>query len=474
MMSHRSNRLVACLGVILGMVLIESDSAQAQRLLQRIRERVGSRLDENQPAEQNGTQTEGEVTESSTPVIDALTDPDSLAMQALRSLLEEPNDQESNRRPELPARPGDTNSSAGNPFGNLQPLQPDRYEGRGAGASASLGINVLPTEPTETSVPGLVVTSIDSHSLADEAGLRAGDTIVALNGTPAYSTAVVAEQLRKFRVGERVRVRFLRDQKVREIQIPLVNSIASTPATAVESLALPPPSLKPAPSGQQIVNPFGSPTTGSAWTAERVGLVLADAGNRRGLVVSDVQSDSISQSAGIRAGDRIVAVDGRMVSSRDMLTEGLSQMDADNAVSLKLVRGQSLVVAELSPTLKPSKEQATEAPSSALGGFGSMLNGFFGGASGEGDAKPSDVEQANENAVTPSDGKTVEQTGFSNESNRLPLPSLANDPPSLLPLVEPDRKQQLEDLKRRKQEIQLELQRLQRQIKELESDAKED
>lgn len=179
-------------------------------------------------------------------------------------------------------------------------------------------------------------------------------------------------------------------------------------------------------------------------------------------------------------GDRIVSLDGRLVSSRDILLRELSGVDRDEALSLKLVRNQSLVVAELSTKGAPVAidEPVSEGSSkeaSPLGGIGSMLGGFFGGsaepaAATEPAKKP--VEQpakATDQSSTDATENGVKPAAFQVDVEKTPTPMLAKDPPSLIPVGGLDRGKQLDELRRRERELKLELERLQQQIKELES-----
>ncbi len=385
----------------------------------------------------------------------------------------------------------------------------------------SLGVQVL---ANESGTPGLRIVSIDPHSLADEAGLRVGDTMIAIDGFPCYTTAMVARQLERRAVGERIRVRLVRDGKSQEVEIPLV---ATPVRPSIESL---PPSLTRQPNEplQPIERVPSLSIPGSTWTSDQLGMQLVPAENRRGLVVAKVNPNSPASAAGIREGDRIVSIDGHLVSGREALDRELANVDSQSNLSVKLVRGQSLVAAVLSQggsgpeAAIAANPGSAAAPSGALGGLGSMIGGLFGGAASsgsnnlpannlpatnqpprnnapsspadelpdnpfanrgfsddrtnkfmEGNAtaeQPASEGRSNDSSGLEPNGEPIERTVFEMELNKPVLPEMDNDPPSLRPLGDAsDTALRLRELKQLERQLRLELDQVRRQIEQLES-----
>jgi len=73
----------------------------------------------------------------------------------------------------------------------------------------------------DTSGDGILVTGVTRASGAEKAGLRKGDRIIAIDGTPVATYAQLRMSLVDKRPGDRVRVRFQRDSKTGERELVL-------------------------------------------------------------------------------------------------------------------------------------------------------------------------------------------------------------------------------------------------------------
>lgn len=474
-MACRLHRVVLIFAALIGWEMTSPALASAQGLIQRLQNRIESRLEtasENKSAEQDSATLEGEQPGSRTR---------SLLQSLLPAIAPAINSAGEGTASSQPGATSPTGSRL-KPSSGLEPMQP-LSEGRSGGVPnrPSLGIQVL---PTESGPPGLVVVSIENHSLADAAGLRINDIIIAMDGLPTFSPSVVAEQLEKKSIGDRTRLRFIRAGKSQEIEVALVKPRVQpsadwlpAPVAGSPSPTLPAPSSTLPGSASTLPGPA---SIADSWDLESIGIQFAESANLRGLVVKQIKPGSPAELAGMLEGDRIVSLDGRLVSSRDILLRELSGVDRDETLSLKLVRNQSLVVAELSTKGAPvaidePDSEGSSKEASPLGGIGSMLGGFFGGSAGpaaatepatkpvEQPAKPTDQSStdATENGVKPA--------AFQVDVEKTTTPMLAKDPPSLIPVGGMDRGKQLDELRRRERELKLELERLQQQIKELEA-----
>ncbi len=463
-MACRLHRVIFVFAALIGWEIVSPASADAQGLIQRIQNRIESRSEtpaENPAAERDPATADGDQ-------------PGSRARSLLQSLLPAIAPAINSAGDGGPSQPGtgsppSTELNRGTGLNLMQPVPEGRSGGRPN--PPSLGIQVL---PTESGPPGLVVVSIENHSLADDAGLRINDIIIAMDGMPTFTPSIVAEQLQKKSLGDRTRLRFIRAGKSQEIEVALVKPRSSK---AADLLPAPAPTLTlPAPASTLPV----PASVAGTWNLENIGIELTESANLRGMVVKQIKPGSPAEAAGMLQGDRIVALDGRLVSSRDALLRELSVVDFDETLSLKLVRNRTLVIADLAAngvpaTMAEPVSDGGAKETSPLGGIGSMLGGFFGGSAGtaepkeptkkpiEQPAKPEDDSPAaaTDNGVTPA--------AFEIEVENNQTPMLAKDPPSLTPVGGLNRGNQLDELRRRERELQLELERLQRQIKELEA-----
>ncbi len=90
-----------------------------------------------------------------------------------------------------------------------------------ANGRPSMGIDVY---QSRTAIAGVLVAGIHDGSLADEAGLRMGDIIVAIDGVKTPTIASVSEQLNGKQFGQKVEARIVRGTATKQILIPMVGN----------------------------------------------------------------------------------------------------------------------------------------------------------------------------------------------------------------------------------------------------------
>lgn len=74
---------------------------------------------------------------------------------------------------------------------------------------------------------GIYVAKVEDRSAAMEAGLKEGDVIVAINGNKVKSRGTLIEQMSKFRPGDKIDVKFFRNNKEQTVTITLRNDQGS-------------------------------------------------------------------------------------------------------------------------------------------------------------------------------------------------------------------------------------------------------
>ena len=199
----------------------------------------------------------------------------------------------------------------------------------------------------------------------------------------------------------------------------------SSPAPSRDAPAAPPtprpPALSPAPDSTNIPDPFSArppdptppPTesTGSAsgldpaanLSLDRLGMTVAatpadtapgtSARRPRGAVVAETLPRSPAARSGLRPGDRVVSVDGRLVRTAEDLVGELSRFEPGQTASLHYSRDERLDVARVTLATPEAiaaavESGADETPKPAdnggrgrsfFDGFGSALGGLLGG-----------------------------------------------------------------------------------------------
>lgn len=84
---------------------------------------------------------------------------------------------------------------------------------------------------------GLIVGSVSDRSAAMEAGIKPGDVITAINGTPTHNKSQLLEQVNRFRPGEQISITYVRDNEEHTVKTTLYNSAGNTNMASASSLA---------------------------------------------------------------------------------------------------------------------------------------------------------------------------------------------------------------------------------------------
>jgi len=319
-----------------------------------------------------------------------------------------------------PAETGDEEPAGNRSLGNrLSPISPnERQREGGAGPSVlmpedraevaragnldgdrsvTMGLRVANPRP---GFPAVQVVSFDEGSLAREAGIQVGDSILAVEGVPTPDIASIAAQLSNRRPGENVELYLDRRGRLMRASVELIST------RAAEGFPTDPPKMDPIDRndfGQGSQSGEPELRQGDLAPSPRLGIEVESQADERGAVIVSVEPDSPAARSGLRLGDRIVAVDNRFVANPDRLAEVLGLREAPMAaMAVKLVRNDELmdVMVSLDATPSgelgsdsgtigsPSERGQTPAPGgSMLEGIGSRLGGWLAGGGSAGSAK---------------------------------------------------------------------------------------
>lgn len=154
---------------------------------------------------------------------------------------------------------------------------------------------------------GALVSQVVEGSAADKAGLKAGDVITSINGQAVKSGAELRNRIGLLRLGETVKIAYLRDGKARE-------------ATAVVQAR-----------SESADNGAGSDLHRGFEGAE-----LADAPGNGGVAITSVEPGSPAAQLGLRANDVIVKANTARIGSLKELKTALKDQ---SSVLLTLRRG---------------------------------------------------------------------------------------------------------------------------------------
>jgi len=154
-----------------------------------------------------------------------------------------------------------------------------------------LGVNIYDVTPDVakefglSEASGALVAGVSQGSAAEHAGIKTGDIIVSINGTPIKNATELRNTIGMQRVGDQVEIGLLRDGKPLKVAALVAEHSESEPQSAADVHR-----------GLE-------------------GAELADAPEAAGVLVRSVQDGSPAAQAGLRANDLIVAVGRTPVST---------------------------------------------------------------------------------------------------------------------------------------------------------------
>jgi Do/DeqQ family serine protease len=180
-------------------------------------------------------------------------------------------------------------------------------------------------------VRGALVSDVQPDSPAAKGGIRRGDIISAIDGTPVTDGNVLRNHVAQMAPGTKARVTVLRGGKEENLDVTL----AELKAAGREG---------DSPEAASDGSGFGmavEPLTRE--TARQLGVDAS-----AGVVVTDVQPSGRAAEAGLRSGDVIEQVDGKSVQSADALRSALKS--GDRPALLLVHRGATTVFVTLDRT----------------------------------------------------------------------------------------------------------------------------
>jgi serine protease Do len=167
---------------------------------------------------------------------------------------------------------------------------------------------------------GVAITDVTPHGPADEAGLKAGDVVVRVDGQPVERAYRLRWMVSSLGIGRTVAIELMRGGESHRVEAVL----APLPGGGAPFQREPPVTLRAdlRPLGFKLAGPVVTGTHG------------------RGFRVSAIDPSSAAYAAGLREGDVVLRIGDRELKQADELTE--------------LVRGRSIVRLFVQHGLKPT------------------------------------------------------------------------------------------------------------------------
>jgi len=220
-------------------------------------------------------------------------------------------------------------------------------QGATFGGSAHLGVTlkeVTADKARELKLPGeygALVTSVDEDSAAAKAGLQKGDVIVEFAGERVRSAAQLRRLIRETPAGRTVSLQAIRDGQARTLSAKLQahtnNFYFQAPDVNIPQIEINPGLAAPFNNRNFTFMLGGRPTlgvTGEELTSQLAGYFGVKQG--KGVLVSEVVAGSPAAQAGLKAGDVIVAVDGKEVATIAELRKAVELKSGEDTRKLSL------------------------------------------------------------------------------------------------------------------------------------------
>jgi M6 family metalloprotease-like protein len=202
---------------------------------------------------------------------------------------------------------------------------------RAQGPAGYLGVHLSADRPGE-----LLIAEVEPDSAAAQAGLLAGDLLVSCAGQSVHDLESFRNALQAHAAGEAIKVAVSRKGKPVEMSATLA---------AVS---------RPMQERQRAV----------------LGVLLAETPKDGGVVIEQVSPDSPASTAGLKAGDVVLKIDGKAVSARSTLREILGQKSPGDTVTLNYRRDSKTLDAKV----KLAADEVEDFRGRGRGGLGGYWN----------------------------------------------------------------------------------------------------
>ncbi len=244
----------------------------------------------------------------------------------------------------------------------------------------SVNLGIVATQSGRPN-PGLIIEKVAANSPAAAAGLKTADRIVAFGGASIGKIADLQMILTALAPGDRAVIEFFRDNQNKNalVEFPLKPSLRGPkqptnktgPPANNELLPAPlnsTPQVNPTPpdnldknasrvtgkSSGSVVNKAGLGVV--AVTVDPVIAQLKGLSVRQGAMLDDVLVNSAADTAGLRKGDTVIAMDGRRVNSALELAEIIQMYKPGENAEILFYQGNRLKKTTIVLESKPASE----------------------------------------------------------------------------------------------------------------------
>jgi len=215
---------------------------------------------------------------------------------------------------------------------------------------------------------GVLIDEVVAESPADEAGLQAGDVIVAIEGRTINGSKGLAKAIHRYDPGDEVTITVVRSGDRRDLSATLgekkkkgytvwsdnegdTNVHVWTSDDDEKTIIHGGQVYRFPGDGESniVISGFGMSDRGF------LGIVPGSAGDREGVLVEELVDDAPAGEAGLREGDVIVALDDESIEDGDELHEFLSETEPGQTVAVSVMREGKMRTYEIELAEAPNK-----------------------------------------------------------------------------------------------------------------------
>jgi serine protease Do len=172
---------------------------------------------------------------------------------------------------------------------------------------------------------GVVIEAVEPGSPAEKAGLKGGDVISAINGSPVKTGNDLVNPIASAPLGSKVKITYYRDKQQKE-----------TTATVEDRTRVFPNTAGRVNSNQDEAAPAEFGLHVESLTPERAQHVGVE--GQKGVLVSEVEPTSFADDIGFAQGDVISEVNGQSVTSVDEYRKAVDKLKPGENVVFKVLR----------------------------------------------------------------------------------------------------------------------------------------
>jgi serine protease Do len=172
---------------------------------------------------------------------------------------------------------------------------------------------------------GVVIEGVEPGSPAEKAGLKGGDVITAINGTPVKTGNDLVNPIATAAIGNKVKITYYRDKQLKDTTATVEDRTRVFPSTQGR-VSTTPDENAPAEFGLHI----------EGLTADRAQHIGIE--GQKGVMVSGVEPASFADDAGFQNGDVVSEVNSQAITSVEEYRKAVSKLKPGENVVFKILR----------------------------------------------------------------------------------------------------------------------------------------